>query len=109
MIGTTLTRITIPDVVNSAAVAEITHELKAVPHANRLTIRLDDQGVGIVSILSNHELDDADLTAAILRAGFTVSSIETIDDALATQMKLQAPGRQASRNAAVALSHHPET
>jgi len=101
MSNTTLTRITIPELPDSAAVAAVSRELKAVPHANRLTIRLGDDGTGIVSILSNHDLTDDDLSAAIRRAGFSVSRIETIDDALAVQMKEQAPARQASRNAAL--------
>lgn len=101
MNNTTVTRINIPGLADSVAVAAVTRELKTIPHASRLTVRLNDDGQGVVSILSNHDLLAQDLTAAIDRAGYAVGSIETISDALATQMKLQAPGRQASRNAAV--------
>jgi len=98
---TTLTHISIPQMSDSAAVAEVTRALKATPGANRLTVRLHDNGGGVVSILSNVELSAAKLQSAVEQAGFSVGSIETLDDALAAQMKQQAPARQASRNLAL--------
>lgn len=103
---TILTRIVVPQLGNAAAVAAVTRELKAIRGTNRLTVRLQDDGDGVISILSNLDLSAADLTDAVQRAGFSVQTIESIDDALAAQMAEQAPARQASRNAAVSGLEH---
>jgi len=99
--STTLTTIHIAGINTSADVAAVTRELRTIQHANRLTVRLFDEGGGVVSILSNKDLAQADLEAAVTRAGFTADKIVTVDNALAAQMSEQAPARQASRNLAL--------
>ncbi|MDR2704124.1 MAG: hypothetical protein LBB58_07275 [Cellulomonadaceae bacterium] len=100
--STTLTKITIAHLSKSSEVADVTRALRSIAGANRLTVRLLDGGGGIVSILSNHVLSETDLTAAVASAGFEVDKIDSQDDALAKQMKDQAPARQASRNLSLA-------
>jgi len=79
-------------------VSAVTKQLKTVPGVGQMTVQLNSGADGIVSIMSAEPLDGAATRAAVAEAGYDVSDIEVLEDALAHQMAEQAPARQALRN-----------
>jgi len=82
----------------SDSVSAVTKQLKTVPGCGQMTVQLNGAEDAIVSIMSAEPLDEAATRAAIADAGFDVSEVLVVEDALAQQMAEQAPARQAMRN-----------
>jgi hypothetical protein len=93
----TLTRILIDNMAGANDVAPVTNALKTVNGAGRLTVELHPGATSKVSILSALPLDETALRSAIGATGYPIVGYTVTQDALAEEMKHQAPARQAVR------------
>jgi hypothetical protein len=94
---TTITRVSVTGLSNSQDISVVSKALREVPGAGRLTIQFREDGPSVAAIMSAIPLCDDEVREAVAATGFALDNIEVIEDALAQQMREQAPARQAQR------------
>ena len=75
-------------------VSSVTNELEAVDGVENVSVELHTDAVSEVTVLSHEPLDEAALRAAVSEAGYEVSTVEVVADAIAEQGREQHEQRE---------------
>jgi copper chaperone CopZ len=93
---TTVTTLSVAGMTCSHCVSAVSQELKAVPGVHDVSVELRNGGTSSVRVMSDAALPEAALREAVDEAGYDVTGVDVLEDALAAQMAHQAPARQAT-------------
>jgi copper chaperone CopZ len=93
---TTVTHLSVTGMTCGHCVSSVTRELLAVPGAQDVVVELRPGQTSSVRLVSDRAVDEAALRAAVDEAGYDVTDVSVVDDALAAEMTRQAPARQAT-------------
>ena len=93
---TTLTTLSVTGMTCEHCVSAVTRELGAVEGVKRVTVALRNGGTSSVSVHSAAPLAEAALREAVDEAGYDVTGVEVLEDALAQQMNERADAYRAT-------------
>jgi copper chaperone len=94
---TTLTKLAVTGMTCAHCVSAVTNELRAVPDVQDVSIELRVGDASLVRVISKLPLAEAPLRDAVDEAGYDVTDVEVLENAVAAESAAQAPGRQATR------------
>lgn len=93
---TTVTTLNVTGMTCAHCASAVTSELKAVEDVQDVSVELHAGGLSRVAVVSKLPLTEAPLRDAVDEAGYTVESVEVLENAVAAEAGAQAPARQAT-------------
>ena len=94
---TTVTKLSVTGMTCGHCVSAVTNELRDVQDVQDVSVELHAGDESLVRVISALPLAEAPLRDAIDEAGYDVTGIEVLENAVAAESAAQAPGRQANR------------
>jgi copper chaperone len=94
---TTVTKLAVTGMTCGHCVSAVTNELRSVPDVQDVSVELRVGDASLVRVISKLPLAEAQLRDAVDEAGYDVTDVEVLENAVAAESAAQAPGRQATR------------
>ena len=93
----TVTKLAVTGMTCGHCVSAVTNELRNVPEVQDVSVELHVGAESLVRVISKLPLAEAPLREAIDEAGYDVTDVDVLEDAVAAESAAQAPARQANR------------
>lgn len=94
---TTVTKLAVTGMTCGHCVSAVTDELQTVQDVQDVSVELRVGDASLVRVISKLPLAEAPLRDAVDEAGYKVTGVEVLENAVAAESAAQAPGRQATR------------
>ncbi|MCP2263350.1 heavy-metal-associated domain-containing protein [Promicromonospora thailandica] len=94
---TTVTTLAVTGMTCGHCVSAVTGELRNVPDVQDVTVELHAGETSQVRVISDAPLAEQPLRDAVDEAGYAVSGVDVLENAVAAESAAQAPGKQAKR------------
>lgn len=101
---TTVTKLSVTGMTCGHCVSAVTNELRDVQDVQDVSVELHAGDESLVRVISALPLAEAPLRDAIDEAGYDVTGIEVLENAVAAESAAQAPARQANRTLPIVSS-----
>jgi copper chaperone CopZ len=93
---TTVTALSVTGMHCAHCASSVTRELKGVSGVQDVSVELHANETSSVRVISDQPLPEDALREAIDEAGYDVTGVEVLEDAIAAESAAQAPARQAT-------------
>lgn len=82
-----VTTLGVPGMTCGHCVSSVTNELETVDGVEHVSVELRSGAVSDVTVLSHAALDEASLRAAVAEAGYEITALEVVENAIAEQAR----------------------
>ena len=94
---TTVTTLAVTGMTCGHCVSAVTNELETVQDVQDVSVELHTDSASLVRVISKLPLAETALREAVDEAGYDVTDVEVLENAVAAESAAQAPARQAHR------------
>ncbi|WP_125772769.1 heavy-metal-associated domain-containing protein [Antribacter gilvus] len=94
---TTITTLAVDGMTCGHCVSSVTQELRGVSDVQDVSVELHAGATSLVRVVSEQPLPETPLREAVDEAGYSVASVDVLENAVEAEASAQAPAKQALR------------